>query len=124
MASWDKIDRELDLVLVRLVSVPDAHLHRGWTEPELLKQWFTPARTRYRAATKTRYAEAHSPSRCAIPKAMSFRARAVHGTREQRYQHADMGFESGWGAATRPTRGALRQKRLSDPAVHVKTTQD
>ncbi len=33
-------DREL--VLTRLIDVPRAKLWRCWTEPELLKQWFTP----------------------------------------------------------------------------------
>jgi uncharacterized protein YndB with AHSA1/START domain len=33
-------DREL--VLTRLIDVPRAKLWRCWTEPELVKQWFTP----------------------------------------------------------------------------------
>jgi uncharacterized protein YndB with AHSA1/START domain len=33
-------DREL--VLTRLVDAPREKLYRGWTEPELLKQWFAP----------------------------------------------------------------------------------
>jgi uncharacterized protein YndB with AHSA1/START domain len=31
-----------ELVLTRLIDVPRAKLWRCWTEPELLKQWFTP----------------------------------------------------------------------------------
>ncbi len=31
-----------DLTLTRLIDVPRAKLWRCWTEPELLKQWFTP----------------------------------------------------------------------------------
>ena len=33
-------DREL--VLTRIVDVPADKLYRGWTEPELMKQWFAP----------------------------------------------------------------------------------
>ncbi len=33
-------DREL--VLTRIVDVPREKLYRGWTEPELMKQWFAP----------------------------------------------------------------------------------
>ncbi|MBI3514565.1 MAG: SRPBCC family protein [Proteobacteria bacterium] len=33
-------DREL--VLTRLIDAPRAELFRAWTEPELMKQWFTP----------------------------------------------------------------------------------
>jgi uncharacterized protein YndB with AHSA1/START domain len=33
-------DREL--TLVRVINAPREKLYRAWTEPELLKQWFTP----------------------------------------------------------------------------------
>lgn len=33
---------ERDLVLTRLMDAPRAKLWRCWTEPELLKKWFTP----------------------------------------------------------------------------------
>jgi uncharacterized protein YndB with AHSA1/START domain len=36
-------DPRLDLVLERLVDVPAEFLWRGWTLPEQLKKWFTPA---------------------------------------------------------------------------------
>ena len=36
-------DPRLDLVLERLVDVPCEWLWSGWTKPQLLKQWFTPA---------------------------------------------------------------------------------
>lgn len=32
-----------ELVLTRLIDAPREKLFRAWTEPELLKQWFTPA---------------------------------------------------------------------------------
>ena len=31
-----------DLVITRLIDAAPEHLYRAWTEPELLKQWFTP----------------------------------------------------------------------------------
>jgi uncharacterized protein YndB with AHSA1/START domain len=33
---------DCELVLTRLIDAPRAKLWRCWTEPELLKQWFTP----------------------------------------------------------------------------------
>lgn len=37
----DATNREL--VLTRLIDAPREKLYRAWTEPELIKQWFTPA---------------------------------------------------------------------------------
>jgi uncharacterized protein YndB with AHSA1/START domain len=31
-----------ELVLTRIINAPPAAVYRAWTEPELLKQWFTP----------------------------------------------------------------------------------
>lgn len=31
-----------ELVLTRLINAPPAKVFRGWTDPELLKQWFAP----------------------------------------------------------------------------------
>lgn len=36
-------DPALDLLLERVIDVPRALVWRAWTEPELLKKWFTPA---------------------------------------------------------------------------------
>src|SRR3954452_9884730 len=33
---------ERDLVLTRLINAPREKLFRAWTEPALMKQWFTP----------------------------------------------------------------------------------
>jgi uncharacterized protein YndB with AHSA1/START domain len=38
-----QLDPRLDLVLERIVAVPPEFLWRGWTIPEQLKKWFTPA---------------------------------------------------------------------------------
>jgi uncharacterized protein YndB with AHSA1/START domain len=37
------IDPELDLVFERTVPVSPERVFRAWTEPELIKKWFTPA---------------------------------------------------------------------------------
>ncbi|MET0382101.1 MAG: SRPBCC family protein [Burkholderiaceae bacterium] len=36
-------DARLDLVLERVVDVPRKRIWAAWTQPELLKKWFTPA---------------------------------------------------------------------------------
>lgn len=38
-----QVNAELDLVLERVIDVPPELVWRGWTEPELLMKWFTPA---------------------------------------------------------------------------------
>jgi uncharacterized protein YndB with AHSA1/START domain len=35
-------DGDRELVLTRLIHAPREKVYRAWTEPELLKQWFTP----------------------------------------------------------------------------------
>lgn len=38
-----KPDPSLDLYLERIVNVPKELVWKAWTEPEMIKQWFTPA---------------------------------------------------------------------------------
>jgi uncharacterized protein YndB with AHSA1/START domain len=38
-----EINPELDLVLERTIPVSPDRVYRAWTDPELLKKWFTPA---------------------------------------------------------------------------------
>jgi len=43
MTTTRTIDPTLDLVLTREIDIPASAAWRGWTEPALIKQWFTPA---------------------------------------------------------------------------------
>ncbi|MCG6970832.1 MAG: SRPBCC family protein [Gammaproteobacteria bacterium] len=42
MNSGQEAGESRDLLLVRLIDAPPQTVFRAWTEPELLKQWFTP----------------------------------------------------------------------------------
>lgn len=140
---------ELDLKLERDVPVAPELLWRGWTEPDLLKQWFCPAPWRVIEAEidlrpggifrtvmagpngersdggsgcwlevvpnrrlswtdglgpnfRPRVKGFLSATICFDPLpngGTRYRAYAFHATAEDRQQHADMGFEQGWGAA-------------------------
>ncbi|MEQ1653021.1 MAG: SRPBCC family protein [Hyphomicrobium sp.] len=37
-----KASSDRDLILERIIDAPRANVYRCWTEPELMKQWFTP----------------------------------------------------------------------------------
>ncbi|MCX7055543.1 MAG: SRPBCC family protein [Proteobacteria bacterium] len=43
MTTTRTIDPKLDLMLTREIDISASAAWRGWTEPELIKQWFTPA---------------------------------------------------------------------------------
>ena len=43
MTTTRTIDPRLDLMLTREIDIPASAAWRGWTEPGLIKQWFTPA---------------------------------------------------------------------------------
>ena len=140
---------ELDLKLERDVDVAPELLWRGWTEPDLLKQWFCPLPWRVTEAEidlrpggifrtvmagpngevmdgnagcwlevlphrRLSWTDALGPDYrprehgfisatiCFDPLpggGTHYRAYAFHATPEARKQHADMGFEAGWGTA-------------------------
>lgn len=43
MSSTDQANPELDLTFERIVDTPRELVWQAWTQPEYLKQWFTPA---------------------------------------------------------------------------------
>jgi len=43
MTTSYKIDPKLDLVLERIIDVSPELVWKAWTQPELIKKWFTPA---------------------------------------------------------------------------------
>lgn len=148
---FDELDPDLDLVLERVVRHSAHDLWRGWTDPALLVQWFTPAPWRtleaeidaqpggvFRTVMAGPEGERNEgtgcvlvaePGRCLAwtsslgpgfrPQAADeagfvftaivefeeadggtrYRATVRHGNPDDARQHADMGFEAGWGAA-------------------------
>lgn len=42
MTSTNDTPNDRDLVITRLIDAPPRDVYRCWTEPELMKQWFTP----------------------------------------------------------------------------------
>lgn len=144
------LNPEFDLELVREVPVAPELVWRAWTEPELMKQWFTPKpwettnaevelrpggtfliemrgpegqeggggagcvleaipgeRLAWTAALGPGYRPQHSemPFTAILELTPNgsggthYRAVAIHGEAEHAKQHAEMGFEHGWGAA-------------------------
>ena len=137
------------LALTRTIDAPPALLYRCWTEPELIKQWFTPrpwttpvVETDVRpgganyilmrgpngeehpnhgvyleVVPSRRLVMTDAYTKAWIPSAKPFltiivefldggegrttyHAQALHWTEEDRKAHEDMGFHTGWGAAT------------------------
>lgn len=143
------LNPDTDLELVREVPVAPELVWRAWTEPELMKQWFTPkpwqtthveidlrpggifltemrgpegeegggtgcvleAIPGERFAWTAALGPGYRPQSSDMPftaiveltptssGGTRYRAIAIHGEPEHAKQHAEMGFEHGWGAA-------------------------
>jgi len=86
-----KPEPKLDLVLERVVDVPRHLLWGGWTTPQYLKQWFTPAP----------WPTVDCPSTESYPFFMTaaIMLESVGNDADARQKHEQMGFHVGWGKA-------------------------
>lgn len=110
----------------RTLAASRASLWRGWTEPELLMQWFCPKRGIWleidpirRLVFTDAFTEGFMPTaepfmtgvvelEDAGPGRTRMRWSARHGTAEARERHLAMGWEAGWNAATDPLEALAR----------------
>ncbi|MBS1159779.1 MAG: polyketide cyclase [Proteobacteria bacterium] len=88
---------ERELLLSRLIDASPAQLFRAWTEPALLKQWFTP---RPWTVAHTETDPRVGGASLITMRSPLYTARVRHRSVADREAHEKMGFLEGWGKAT------------------------